>query len=168
MSAEEIHRLGLSELEKIRAEMRQVFVTLGYPEDESLPELYRRAAKDGGTLEGREVFDAYVRKIDEAKTETAPLFSRVPSADVVVQPDPIGGFYMPPSMDGSRPGIFYASTGGSTPSYVIPTLVYHETVPGHHTQLALVGELGMPLFKVCGKFQWLRGGLGTLCRKVDG
>ncbi len=166
MSAEEIHRLGLSELEKIQAEMRQVFITLGYPEDESLPELYRRAARDGGILEGREVYDAYVRKIDEAKTETAPLFSRVPSADVVVQPDPIGGFYMPPSMDGSRPGIFYASTGGSTPSYVIPTLVYHETVPGHHTQLALVGELGMPLFQSVASFNGYVEGWALYAEKL--
>lgn len=166
MSAEEIHRLGLSELEKIQAEMRQVFDTMGYPELESLPELYRRAARDGGIFEGKEVYDAYVRKIDEAKTETASLFSRVPAADVIVQPDPIGGFYMPPAMDGSRPGIFYASTGGSTPGYVIPTLVYHETVPGHHMQLALVGELGMPLFQTVAGFNGYVEGWALYAEKL--
>ena len=152
MSAEEIHQLGISELENIHAEMRRVFDQLGYPAEESLPGLYQRAALDGGMLTGSQVFDAYTRKIGEAKAESAPLFNLVPASDVIVQPDAIGGFYMPPARDGSRPGIFYASTSGKVPEYAIPTLVYHETIPGHHTQLALAGELGLPLFQTVASF----------------
>ncbi len=167
MSAEDIHQLGLSELEKIHAEMRRVFTSLGYPEEENLPELYQRAARDGGILEGSEVYDAYLQvRSRKRKPKPRPLFSRVPKADVIVQPDPIGGFYMPPSMDGSRPGIFYASTGGSTPKYVIPTLVYHETIPGHHTQLALVGELGLPLFQTVASFNGYVEGWALYAEKL--
>jgi len=85
---------------------------------------------------------------------------------VIVQPDQVGGFYIPPSMDGMRPGVFYAGTGGSTPNYVIPTLTYHETIPGHHTQLALVGELGMPLFQSVASFNGYVEGWALYAEKL--
>lgn len=166
MNSEEIHRLGISELQNIHSEMRTVFDRLGYPPDESLPALYLRVARDGGILEGKDVYDTYVRKIEEAKTETIPFFSRVPKSDVIVQPDPFGGFYIPPSMEGSRPGIFYASKEGTTPYYIIPTLTYHETIPGHHTQLALVGELGMPLFQSVASFNGYVEGWALYAEKL--
>lgn len=72
MDAEEIHRLGLSELEKVHTEMRAFFNQLGYPMDESLPVLYQRVARDGGTLTGSEVFTEYDRLIRSAETESAP------------------------------------------------------------------------------------------------
>jgi uncharacterized protein (DUF885 family) len=152
MSTGEIHQLGLEELQKIHAEMRTVFDQLGYPPAESLPALYGRVARESGFLSGSQVFDEFNSKIKEAKTDAAPFFNLYPKSDVVVQPDPIGGFYIPPALDGTRPGIFYAQTEGSIPYYIIPTLTYHETIPGHHTELALVGELGMPLFQSVAPF----------------
>ena len=166
MDAEEIYRLGLSELEKIQAEMRTVFDQLGYPQDESLPALYQRVARDGGTLTGSEVFAEYERLIRLAETGSAPLFSLSPSSKVIVQADAMGGFYIPPSMDGSRPGIFYASKEGATPYYIIPTLTYHETIPGHHTQMALVGELGMPLFQSVASFNGYVEGWALYAEKL--
>ena len=166
MDAEEIHQLGLSELEKIHTEMRSVFNQLGYPQDESLPVLYQRVARDGGTLTGSEVFTEYDRLIRSVETESAPLFNLSPSSKVVVQADALGGFYIPPSMDGSRPGVFYASNDGATPYYIIPTLTYHETIPGHHTQMALVGELGMPLFQSVASFNGYVEGWALYAEKL--
>jgi uncharacterized protein (DUF885 family) len=152
VSAEEIHQLGLDELQKIHTEMGKVFDQLNYPPGESLPANYGRVAREGGILSGSRVFDEFNSKIKEAKTDAASFFNLYPESDVIVQPDPIGGFYIPPALDGSRPGIFYAQTEGSIPYYIIPTLTYHETIPGHHTELALVGELGMPLFQSVASF----------------
>ena len=47
----------------------------------------------------------------------------------------------------SRPGIFFASISGSEAVYGMPTLAYHEAVPGHHLQLALASELDLPFFQ---------------------
>jgi uncharacterized protein (DUF885 family) len=50
-------------------------------------------------------------------------------------------------MDGSRPGAFYAKASGSEEYYGMPTLAYHEAVPGHHTQIALALEFDLPSFR---------------------
>jgi len=59
-----------------------------------------------------------------------------------------GDYYVSPSLDGSRPGAFFARVGGgSTPWYGMATLAYHEAVPGHHYQIALAQESDLPLFR---------------------
>lgn len=152
LGAAEIHQLGLSELEKIHSEMSEIFDQLEYPQDESLPRLYQRVAADGGYYSGDQIFEKYRELIQDASALAAPLFNHFPASDVIVQPDAFGGYYMPPAMDGSRPGVFYATNSGKQPYYAMPTLAYHEAIPGHHTQMALVGELRLPLFQTVASF----------------
>lgn len=152
LDAAEIHQLGLDELEKIHAEMRLVFDQLCYPQDESLPRLYQRVEVDGGTYRGDQIFERFRELIESAKVQAAPLFDHYPITGVIVQPDAFGGYYTPPAMDGSRPGVFYATNTGIQPWYSMPTLAYHEAIPGHHTQMALVGELHLPLFQTIASF----------------
>ncbi|MBT3389422.1 MAG: DUF885 domain-containing protein [Chloroflexi bacterium] len=147
LTPDEIHQLGLSDLERIHAEMRTIFGELDYPSDESLPQLYRRIAQNGGTLTGSEIVAKYEEIIEQAKTTVAPVFDMQPSADVIVIPGPTGGYYVSPAVDGSRPGAFYAAVGGSEEYFGMPTLAYHEAVPGHHTQVALALELDLPSFR---------------------
>jgi uncharacterized protein (DUF885 family) len=59
-------------------------------------------------------------------------------------------FYNRPSADGSRPGIYYANLADMTSvqRYVFSAITYHESVPGHHFQIALAQELdGLPSFR---------------------
>jgi len=59
-------------------------------------------------------------------------------------------FYMPPSLDGSRDGVFYANLGDISAQYKygMRTLTAHEAVPGHHFQLAIQFEMkGLPYFR---------------------
>ncbi len=147
MTPDEIHQLGLGDLERIHAEMRLIFDELGYPADENIPQLYRRVAQDGGTLTGSEIVATYEAIIAEAKTTVAPVFDMQPSTDVIVIPGPTGGYYTAPAVDGSRPGAFYAAVGGSEEYFGMPTLAYHETIPGHHTQVALALALDLPSFR---------------------
>jgi uncharacterized protein (DUF885 family) len=71
-----------------------------------------------------------------------------PEAEVVVVGAPIGGYYVPAPLDGSRPGMFYASTGGPwVPKFNMPTIAYHEAIPGHHFQIAIAQEMDLPLFR---------------------
>ena len=147
MTPDEIHQLGLGDLDSIHAEMRAIAAELGYPTDESIPQLYRRVAQDGGTLTGSAIVAKYEEIIEQAKTTVAPVFDLQPSSDVVVIPGPTGGYYVSPAMDGSRPGAFYAAVGGSEAYFGMPTLAYHEAIPGHHTQVALALELDLPSFR---------------------
>jgi uncharacterized protein (DUF885 family) len=58
-----------------------------------------------------------------------------------------GDYYVSASLDGLRPGAFFARVGSSKERFSMPTLAYHETVPGHHFQIAIAQESDLPLFR---------------------
>jgi uncharacterized protein (DUF885 family) len=143
----QVHQLGLDELARIQAEMRLIFDQLGYPQNESLEQLYGRVARDGGIIPAADVKPVYEAIIDEAETRLPEAFDIFPAADVIVLPDPAGGFYISPSFDGKRPGAFYAGTDNDQAYFSMPSLTYHESVPGHHTQIAIAMEQDVPAFR---------------------
>ena len=148
MTADEIHGLGIQELERIHDEMRTLFDELGYPEDESLPELYDRVAEEGGYVAAEEVMGSYEAIIKEAEGRLDEAFAIRPQASVVVVKSPIRGLYVRGSLDGSRPGAFHAGPGIAAEAwYAMPTLAYHEAIPGHHFQIALSQEADLPGFR---------------------
>jgi uncharacterized protein (DUF885 family) len=148
MTADEIHDLGIRELERIHAEMRVLFDELGYPEDESLPELYNRVADEGGYVAAKEVMATYEAIIREAEGRLDEVFAIRPQASVIVVESPIRGLYVRGSLDGTRPGAFHAGPGTATEAwYAMPTLAYHEAIPGHHFQIALGQEANLPGFR---------------------
>jgi uncharacterized protein (DUF885 family) len=148
-SAEEIHRLGLQQIEGIRAEMRAVI-------DEhfgggSIEAFLRRINIDPKfTFESEDaVLQFSVDALDAAKTAMPRAFGRLPQADVEVKPYPEFaesgvGEYHPSSEDGTRPGIFYIAV--TDPEHrtraTQKSTLYHETYPGHHQQIAIALELG--------------------------
>jgi uncharacterized protein (DUF885 family) len=85
------------------------------------------------------------------------LFLTLPRAKIEVQRVPVfkettgpGAYYEPPALDGTRPGVFYANLRdmNEVAKWGMPTLAYHEGVPGHHFQIATAQELnGMPQFR---------------------
>jgi uncharacterized protein (DUF885 family) len=147
LTADQIHELGLQELERIHAEMRVIFDQLGYPQDESLPQLYGRVVKDSGTLSGAAIVQGYENIISTADQHIAEAFDLRPSIGVEVVGAPMGGYYTPPAVDGSRPGLFYAPNTGFQPEFSMPSLAYHEAIPGHHFQIAIAQQLDLPTFR---------------------
>ena len=147
LTAAEIHQLGLDHLDRIHAEMRVIFDQLGYPQNETLPELYTRVEADGGIVPAADSFQTFVDLIAFAEANLQQAFDVFPMADVVVLPDPFGGFYISPSLDGSRPGAFYAGTDFDQPYATMPTLTFHESLPGHHMQIAIQAEADVALFR---------------------
>ncbi len=143
----EVHQLGLDELARIHAEMRLVFDQLGYPQNETLEQLYSRVAQDGGIIPAADVKPTYEAIIADAESRLGEAFDIFPAADVIVLPDPSGGFYIGPSFDGTRPGAFYAGTNNDQAYFSMPSLTYHESVPGHHTQIAIAMEQDVPAFR---------------------
>lgn len=155
LTAGEIHQLGLDGVARVERELRSAFSRLGYPEDASIGDLRRRAADDAGFLDGssaggrEEVIGEYDRLIAQAEEVGADFFNLWPEARVgiVAEAAGRGGYYVAASVDGSRPGAFHAGVGGTIAAYTMPTITYHEAVPGHHTQIAIAQELDLPTFR---------------------
>jgi len=152
LTAAQIHQLGLDELQRIHAEMRVLFDQLGYPQNETLAQLYARVAADGGVIPAVDVKSVYETIIQSAEQELDTAFDIFPSANVVVAEDDFGGFYIGPSFDGTRPGAFYAGTTVDQPWFQMPSLAYHESVPGHHTQIAIAMERDTVAFRKTERF----------------
>jgi hypothetical protein len=113
MTPTEIHQLGLAEVARVQAEMRQAFNELGYPQDASLGQLMGRAVSDAGyhdirTQDGKDqLIEAYEAILDDVDGRLDAAFDIRPRAKVVVVGGPFGGYYVPGSSDGSRPGAFH-------------------------------------------------------------
>ena len=144
LTAAEIHQLGLDESARIQQEMSQYFGMLGYPPGDPLDAQFQRIINDSALIQAPDVVTEYERLIDEAEMRLSQAFHRSPPIDVVVIGGAGGGYYVAGNLDGSRPGAFYAYADGPVPSYGMPTLTYHETVPGHHLQISLAQELVLP------------------------
>jgi uncharacterized protein (DUF885 family) len=152
LTPDQVHELGLAEVERIQAELRAVFDELGYPQDRPVGELIGRALDEGGALPTSHVVGAYEEIIAEMEQRVEEVLDLRPAAGVVVIGELSfgggGGYYTDGSADGTRPGAFHAGIAGQTvPKARMPTIAYHEAVPGHHTQIALAQELDLPTFR---------------------
>ena len=147
LSAEAIHQIGLREVARIEAEMDSILRKLGRANG-SVKERIAQLEKDLAYPQAPEGRTRIMADIDgiisDAQKRSMALFDRVPRAPVVARPFPAfrentaAANYTAPANDGSRPGTFQIPL---RPSYMtrfgLRTLVYHETVPGHHFQIAL-------------------------------
>jgi uncharacterized protein (DUF885 family) len=150
LTAADIHAFGLEEVARIRAELQARFDTLGYPRGDTLAQSFVRVTRDGGgQVAASECIARYNAIARDAQTRVRSAIDITPRTAVEVRADPVGGYYTPGAPDGSRPGVFYAYVpSGGLPAYSMRTLTYHETVPGHHTQIAIARELqGLPVFR---------------------
>ncbi len=163
MSADEIHRIGLEEVDRIQGEMLDILEGQGYDRALGFTALINAVAEEDrfyypDTDEGREqILADYRTIIEEIEAGIMSAFHSKPSAPIEVRRVPAfsektaaGAYYNGPSMDGSRPGIFYANLYDirATPKYGMRTLAYHEAVPGHHFHIATQRELeGVPMFR---------------------
>lgn len=151
-SAEQIHQIGLSEVARIENRMRDIFLELGYEINKPIGEMMNDLNEDprflyADTPERKEiVIRDYNKMVKEAEEDVRPYFNEFPKSPVEVRAVPeysektaAGGYYQSPSLDGSRPGVFYANLYDikQTPKFGMRTLTFHEAVPGHHFQIAL-------------------------------
>lgn len=148
LTGEEIHTLGMAEMEQIESEMRLRFAALGYPVEEDISALYKRLEKDSSTLQGEEIAAEYERILQAAEQQAGDYFDLRPQPGML---EVIGGgagdFYSPGSWDGSRPGRFYARTTGAEAVYKLKTIAYHEGIPGHHFQIMGPKQGDLPFFR---------------------
>jgi uncharacterized protein (DUF885 family) len=145
-SAAEINQKGLDEVARITEEIRNAFDLLGYPADETFAQLYNRVAVESGVVRAAEIVPLFEGFIEQAQQDVTEVFDIAPQAEVIVIGTAGGGFFVAGSLDGSRPGAFYIGNQTDNYRYWMRTIAYHETVPGHHFQIAIGNEQDVPLF----------------------
>src|SRR6266436_7304135 len=179
MPPNEVHELGLREVTRIEGEMRALLDAnsfAGQPIGAAMDKL----SKDPRFLypnddKGRaDAIAEYKRLIDNAVAESKKnLFLTAPKAQIDIrrveqfkEATAPGAYYQGGAMDGSRPGIFYANLRdmNEVPKWSMPTLAYHEGVPGHHWQISIAQELkGVPQFRKVVPFTAYAEGWALYC-----
>jgi len=139
---------------RIQAEIRVAAEALSAPDTSSMTAIFQFAGEQGGAYYGDEAVAEAQRMIDFAEELVieAGAFARLPTADVVATGTGSGGYYSRPALDGTRPGRYSVTTGRPMEHFRMPTIAYHETVPGHHMQIALAQETDLPLFRANAHF----------------
>ena len=160
-TGDEVHELGLAEVARITAEMDAILIAEGLTNGSvasRFSEIGQRAdMRYPNTDEGRdELLGDLNLQVAEIMAQAGDWFGALPTQSVEVRRIPVyeqdtapGGYYSSPSLDGTRPGIYWINLKdtGDWPKHTLKTLTYHEAVPGHHFQRSLERAADMPLIR---------------------
>jgi uncharacterized protein (DUF885 family) len=157
LSPDEIHQIGLDTLTGLRAEFAELGgQVLG---ESDVPAVLRQLREDHALRfeSAEQIVEAVTAALRRAEAALPDWFRAYPTAPCVVREmhpseseGGVLGYYLPPASDGSRPGTHVINTyrPGIRPRYEYQALAFHESVPGHHTQLAVAQTLsGLPNFR---------------------
>lgn len=155
LSAEEIHQLGLAEVARIRAEMVALAARAGYPSREAfIAELLTNPRYFAHSPE--ELMMRVARVTREIDGHLPQLFGRLPRLPYTIREIPAEtaegtttAYYSQGSPSAGIAGTYYVNTSklDQRPLWEIPALSLHESVPGHHNQIALQQELDLPMWR---------------------
>jgi uncharacterized protein (DUF885 family) len=158
LSPDEIHQMGLDQQRELSSRADELLKGQGLTQGavgERIQALYKdKRYLYANTDAAKEKMIADLNAQVKAMTARLPqYFGHLPKAAVEVRRVPKfieagapGGYYNTPSLDGSRPGIYWINLRDTAenPTWTLPTLTAHEAVPGHHNQLALQQETNLP------------------------
>ena len=155
LTPDEIHNIGLKEIERIRSEMEEIIESVNWDGDFNSFLNYLRTSPRFYYDNPDDLFDAYLimsKTIDPLLPKLFNVFPRAPYGVIPIPsesaPFTTTAYYNSPSP--GRPGYFYANLykPDSRPKYEIPVLTVHEAVPGHHFQISIAQELeNVPTFR---------------------
>ncbi|MEZ4232236.1 MAG: DUF885 domain-containing protein [Polyangiaceae bacterium] len=162
-SAAELHQLGQDELRKIHGEIvtlgKRVFAAEAKPESIDLRFIQARLREDPALFfaNAAQIEDAAEAALKRAQAAVPAVFGRLPKAPCVVRPipdyeapfSPIA-YYRPPEPGGGKPGEYFVNllNPRTRPRHEAEVLAFHESVPGHHLQIAIAQELPeLPAFR---------------------
>lgn len=157
LAPEEIHRIGLAEVERIAGEMREVMRKVGFQGDFAAFLAFLRSDPRFYPRSGEELLKdaAWIAKRIDGKLPS--MFKTLPRLPYTVQPVPdhlapkyTAGRYVEAPAGSTQPGIYWVNVykPETRPLYNLEALTLHEAVPGHHLQIARSQELaGLPNFR---------------------
>jgi uncharacterized protein (DUF885 family) len=158
---EEIHQLGLELVKDHTARIDTLLRKLGMTQG-TVGERLRAMYKDpkylyANTDAAKDALLADLNaRVQRVRAKLPNYFATLPKANVEIKRVPKeieagapGGYYNNPSLDGKRPGIYWINLRDTTeqPNWTLPTLTYHESIPGHHLQLSIQQEANLPLIR---------------------
>jgi uncharacterized protein (DUF885 family) len=156
LTPQEIHEIGLKQVDETEAEMLVLAHKLGFKDLASLNDHIKNDRRFYATS-GQQVLDLYATYVREMEPELPRLFGRLPKAKLAVIPmeaarskNAVPADYTDGAADGSRPGHINVNEWDPEHRLVlnIEAIAYHEGIPGHHLQLSLAQELtDQPAFR---------------------
>ena len=157
LSAEEIHQIGLREIDRIEAEMTAIAKKEGFADLESFRASLKNNPKYRPTS-AEQILDDFRHYIAQMEPKLPQLFGLLPKSPVTVEAIPefqaaAATHYMTGTPDGKRPGRVVVATSHFADRSLIDNeaVAYHEGVPGHHMQLSIQQQLqGLPKFRLHG------------------
>ena len=157
LSPDEIHQIGVDEVARINAEMEDLGQKVFGTRDRAAILQRLRTDKSLYFKTSDEVEAKAESALAKAKAAIPQWFGILPRADCVVTPMleheakvSTIAYYRQPATDGSRPGTYFINTWApeTRPRYEAEALAYHESIPGHHLQIAIAQEVtGIPEFR---------------------
>jgi len=174
LSADEIHELGLQEVHKIQAKIEKLLKKeeLELQDLFEDPQFYYPQTKEGR----KQCLTDYEGILLRSRKELSHLFDLQPKTPVKIQAVPQHEekdtfsfpHYLRPSIDGSRPGIFFVNLGylHESPKFEMETVAIHEAEPGHHFQISLQQESDMPILRKLGFYNAYAEGWALYAEKL--
>lgn len=159
---EQVHEIGLKEVARINAEMDRVMQQTGFKGTRAEFFQFLRTDPQFFYKTPQELFEAYQALAKTVDPTLVKVFKTLPREPYGVEaipaataPDTTAAYYRPGAADGSRAGTYFVNLykPDARPKWEMTALTLHESVPGHHLQIARAHELGeMPKFRRYGEY----------------
>jgi uncharacterized protein (DUF885 family) len=178
LAPDEIHAIGQKEVIRIRKQMEEIVRQVGFQGSFQEFLAHLRTEKRFYYDTPEDLLNGYLALCKRIDPELPKLFKNLPRIPYGVEPipqqiapDTTTAYYRQPSANGLRPGTFFVNLyrPETRPKYEMEALSLHESVPGHHLQLALQAELGeLPPFRRYGGFTAYIEGWGLYSESLGG